>query len=242
MAKDTWNFKRAEVYTQRLLRHLARLFGVANTCVLCHYPTNTLDELLCEVCLEDLEKFELGYDFLLQNPKDVASLESKYITGLALIGEYVWPFSQFIPSLKFHRGVIHAKWLGRLLEQQIYHQIWPVIDKIIPVPLHPFRQFKRGYNQAQLICQHMALYQNKIDLEVLYRQVRTQPQTKLSKQQRKRNVADAFVCKQDLTGLTVLLVDDVITTGNTVNQAAKILLEKGATAVYVAAVAIRKLS
>ena len=221
---------------------MLRRWGATNACVLCHYPTCSLNELLCDTCLQDLDRFELGYDFLVLNPKDVASLECKYISGLAVVGEYIWPYSQFIPSLKFHRGITHAKWLGVLLEQQIYHQLWPIIDKVIPVPLHNIRLFRRGYNQAQLICHHMVLYRNKIDLEILYRQARTMPQTKLTKRQRKSNVVDAFACKQDLTGLTVLLVDDVITTGNTVNQAARVLLEKGATAVYVAAVAIRKLS
>lgn len=242
MAKNTRNFKRAVAYTQRLLHRMLRLWGATNACVLCHYSTSSLNDLLCDVCLQDLNRFELGYDFLSQNPKDVASLECKYISGLAVVGEYAWPYNQVIPSLKYHRGITHAKWLGVLLEQQAHHQMWPVIDKVIPIPLHSFRQFRRGYNQAELICHHMALYRNKIDLETLYRPVRTKPQTKLTKRQRKRNVVDVFVCKQDLTGLTVLVVDDVITTGNTVNQAAKVLLEKGATAVYVAAVAIRKLS
>lgn len=242
MANNVGKCKQALCYTQRVFRLLLRSMAVTNSCVLCQYPAESLNDLVCNLCLQELDRFELGCDYMRNNPKGASALESKYISGLAVVSSYKWPFNQFVPSLKFHQGNIHAKWFGQLLEQQIHHQLWPQIDKVIPIPLHPWRHFQRGYNQAQLIAQHMVNYRHKVDSTILSRQVMTRPQTELSKRQRKKNVADAFACDKDVKGLTLLLVDDVITTGNTVNQAAKVLLSKGATAVYVAAVAIRTIN
>lgn len=239
---NTANFKLALRFTQRLFHRIWKRLGLRNTCVLCRYSTSELSQLLCEVCLQDLERYELGYDYLLKNPTGSGAIASKHIAGIALVGNYKWPFSQFIPSLKFHQGEIHAIWFAQLLAQQVHHQIWPEIDVVVPIPLHPLRQLKRGYNQSQLIAQNMPIYQLKLDAQVLYRQHFTKPQTQLSKQQRKQNLNDAFACRRSLNGAKVLLIDDVITTGNTVEQAAKVLKQNGATAVYVAAVAIRTLS
>jgi len=236
-----WNFKQAWNQTQRLSRTLAKSVGFSNACLLCHYPTEDLDKLICPVCYEDLELFELGTDYLSNNPKASEQIQHDHITGLAVVSEYDWPFNQFIPSLKFYQGVIHAKWLGRLLNQQLEHQLWPEFDLVIPMPLHPLREFKRGYNQAYLIAKHMKSYRDKLQSQILLRRKMTKPQTELNKQQRKQNMKQAFVCNGNVEGMKVLLIDDVVTTGCTVNQAAKVLMEAGASAVYVAAVAIQPL-
>ncbi len=236
---NKWNFKQALGQTQRLFTRLYQWPKLKNTCVLCSYPTENLANLLCFVCSQDLDRFELGYDYLRQNPKGSAQVQHSNLAGLAFVSEYVWPFNQFIPSLKFYQGIIHSKWFGQMLDQQVRHQLWPRFDVVIPLPLHALREFKRGYNQAYLIASHMGSYRSKIDLTLLKRTKRTKPQSELNKKQRKSNMKDAFVCSERVKGKYVLLVDDVVTTGNSVNQAAKVLLEAGATAVYVAAVAIR---
>ncbi len=238
---NKWNFKQARIQTQNFFQNAFKAVRLANACVLCRHSTENLDNLVCSVCLADMDNFELGYDYIVHNPSGAAQIRHSYIAGLAVVSDYVWPFSQFIPSLKFHQGNIHAKWFGQLLQLQVIHQMWPTIDKVVPLPLHPVREFSRGYNQAYLIAKQMKKLKGKIALNLLKRSKRTKAQSGLSKSERQRNLKRAFECSKDVSGLTVLLVDDVVTTGNSVNEAAKALIEKGATAVYVAAVAIRTL-
>lgn len=238
---NKWNFKQALIQTQSFFLSALHRLNFANTCVMCQHKTEGPDSLVCHICIADLDRFELGYDFLLQNPTGASQIKHSHIAGLAVVSEYVWPFSQFISSVKFHQANIHAKWFGQLLQQQVVHQMWPRIDKVVPLPLHPLREFKRGYNQAYLIAKHMTQLNSKIALNLLKRTKYTKAQSGLNKKQRQRNLARAFECVGEVSGLTILLIDDVVTTGNSVNEAAKALIEKGATAVYVAAVAIRTL-
>lgn len=100
----------------------------------------------------------------------------------------------------------------------------------IPVPLHPKRLRERGYNQSLLLARHVA---GHLDAELDYlslRRVRyTLPQTGLGKEMRLKNVRGAFQMKNNaaVKGASVLLVDDVATTGNTLNECARILLRSG---------------
>lgn len=231
------NFKQGLFDIQKLFQ---LLIPTRNACVLCGLKTQDNKKLLCHVCTDDLELFPLGYDVLVQSPSLSRQLTAKNIDGLAVVSDYRWPFSQCIPSLKFHQGEVHAIWFGQMLAAQIAHQLWPKIDVIIPMPLHYVRRFIRGYNQAQRITAH--LNSDLIHTQMLYRKKYTKPQSQLNKRQRQQNVKAAFCCKEDLSGKVVLLVDDVVTTGQTVDEAAKELKRAGATAVFVAAVAIRGLN
>lgn len=231
------NFKQGSFELQKLFQFL---IPTRNACVLCGLKTQDNIELLCRVCSDDLELFPLGHDVLVQSPDLAKQLTAKSLDGLAVVSSYQWPFSQYIPSLKFYQGEVHAVWFGQMLSAQIAHQVWPKIDVVVPMPLHYVRRFIRGYNQAERITDH--LNSNLVNTQILYRKKYTKPQSKLNKRQRQQNVKAAFSCSLDLSGQVVLLVDDVITTGQTVNEAAKELKRAGATAVFVAAVAIRELN
>ena len=108
-------------------------------------------------------------------------------------------------------------------------------DVITAVPLHYNRQLKRKYNQASLLAKHLAK-QTKIAYEpfLLKRIKSTKQQTKLNKKQRTENVEDAFQASDDFNyrGKTIMIVDDVMTTGATINECAKALKQKGAKKVY----------
>jgi ComF family protein len=115
-------------------------------------------------------------------------------------------------------------------------------DVIVPVPLHWRRLYWRGFNQAALLARalahRMAL---PVDTGSLSRIRSTSPQTAQSSDERRRNVKDAFVVRRSsrMAGKRVLLVDDVITTGATVNECARVLKGAGARAVDVLALARR---
>lgn len=113
-------------------------------------------------------------------------------------------------------------------------------DIIVPVPLHASRQRDRGFNQAALIAAEAGrLLDIPVAHNVLSRTRRTRPQVELHASERASNIRDAFRALESplLRRKTVLLIDDVITTMNTVDECARVLIDAGAKEVYVVGVA-----
>lgn len=112
----------------------------------------------------------------------------------------------------------------------------PEPDVIVPVPLHPGRLRERGFNQALLLARALfPLWKDRLEPSALTRRLATQPQTGLSGSERRRNLKNAFVVKEGdrIAGQRVLLVDDVFTTGATVDECARTLMQAGAKEVRV---------
>ena len=109
------------------------------------------------------------------------------------------------------------------------------IDMIVPVPLHWTRTFMRGYNQSMLVCGIISVRLGIPCRSLLLRRRRTRQQAKLNRQQRFENLDGAFALKKgvDCRKLSVLLVDDVFTTGTTLAAAASVLREAGPENIYV---------
>ncbi|MBT7082389.1 MAG: ComF family protein [Chloroflexi bacterium] len=107
-------------------------------------------------------------------------------------------------------------------------------DVLVPVPLHSSRLRERGYNQSELICRELGKLCNLLfEKKSLVRTQHTKSQTALNRDQRADNVKDVFACKDDIfKGKRVLLIDDVCTTGATLDACAVSLKEKGALAVW----------
>jgi len=211
-----------------------------NDCLLCDGITQQPSQLICNICLSDLELFPLGCDLLMSYPNICDHIKHDALSGLAVVSNYQWPFEQWIPQVKFHNQINSAKVMGELLNQHLKHTQWITPDLLCPMPIHHKRLQERGYNQADLLCQFIDYSSGLTLCTGLTRTKYTQAQTELNKTQRKMNMKQAFSCDESVKGKRVLLVDDVITTGHTANAAAQALLDAGATAVYLAAVAIRK--
>jgi ComF family protein len=122
-------------------------------------------------------------------------------------------------------GVKMGKELGEKLR---HHKI--TADFIIPLPLHVSRQRERGYNQAEVITKGLSQILNiPIRTDIIKRDKYTESQTKLSKEKREKNVRDAFVITEcDLTGKEIFILDDVITSGATINACIELLEKRGA--------------
>ncbi len=110
-------------------------------------------------------------------------------------------------------------------------------DLLAPVPLHPHRLRRRGYDQALLLARALAKEGTRVEPRLVRRVRDTPPQVGKDRAQRRQNVQDAFVAASEARGKKVLLVDDVLTTGATADAAAKALLAAGASAVRVLALA-----
>jgi competence protein ComFC len=112
-------------------------------------------------------------------------------------------------------------------------------DALVPVPLHPRRQRERQFNQAALLAGHLSRSTGLPVLECLCRTRYTNTQTRLGRKGRSQNLRDAFTLRQHavVTGMDLLLVDDVLTTGSTLDACASILLKSGARSVRALTVA-----
>ncbi len=160
-------------------------------------------------------------------------------------GQYDGSLMALIHRFKYKRKMQLARPLGRLLFHAfVSYSELPVPDVIVPVPLHPSQIKKRGFNQASLILNQWAAFFPEsgcpcpdiaYDGKILKRIKNTHSQTSLSREQRRLNIREAFSLNPDsrVQGKTVLIIDDVCTTGSTVNECAAILKNGGADCVNV---------
>ena len=140
---------------------------------------------------------------------------------------------------------LRALWFEPFLADLLMREAMPALsqqrwDWIVPVPLHPAKERKREFNQAERLATHLSTATGILANAGLLRRVTaTQTQTKLTRQQRADNMRNAFALQrpEKLTGKRILLFDDVFTTGATTNACAKILRKAGAQEVGVWTVA-----
>jgi len=114
-----------------------------------------------------------------------------------------------------------------------------LFDYVIPVPLSAKRFSRRGFNQSELIAKELCILLEKtLDAQGLRRVKHTKKQSLTKGLERQENVSQAFQASDDYTGKTVLLIDDVLTTGSTAAECARVLRDAGAEKIYIAVVAL----
>lgn len=171
----------------------------ASSCLRCGGPTAAPG--LCETC------------------RDTAS----HLDAIYAAAVFAHPLRDAIHELKYNHGRALAVPLGRYMAA-VWRERGLAADMIMPVPLHRGRQAERGYNQAALLARVLAAEIGvPIEERLLTRQRATAHQVGLGLADRKRNVADAFACQGDLAGRRVMLIDDVATTGATLEACAAVL-------------------
>ena len=136
-------------------------------------------------------------------------------------------------DLKYRNVRIAAPYMARLLAEYLERNPYPV-DAYCAVPLHPRRERSRGFNQSALIALQLGrLTGVPVDTTSLRRTRNTPPQVSMETPgARRRNIADAFECASDVGGRRYLLIDDVVTTGNTMSACADALKNAGAANVW----------
>ena len=197
-------------------------------CVDCYRKCKKINPPYCPVCGQPGD-FNLTCDVCLKYPPDFSGLRS----GTVYEGE----IRNAIHRLKYNNDIALGEVFSNYLVRLIKKQNWQV-DMVIPVPLSRERTKQRGYNQSALLARPVAVqldlvYQNRI----LTRERGTRSQVGLSANERRSNVWGAFKVGEDLRNKNILLVDDVTTTGSTMNACAYALKHAGAQNVYCIALA-----
>lgn len=143
---------------------------------------------------------------------------------------YAFPLDRLIPRLKYQGQLAVAPVLGAALARAVADA--PLPDRLIAMPLHPARIRARGFNHATEIAREVAQRVGlPLDLDSCRRNRDTPPQQGLKHDARRRNVRGAFSCEGDVRGLHIALVDDVMTTGTSLDELAAALKRAGARAV-----------
>ncbi len=150
---------------------------------------------------------------------------------------YAAPIDRLIQDLKYQQRLATARLLGARLADYVASRD-PKIDIIVPVPLHAKRLRERGYNQSLEIARPVAeQLRLRLDYQSGQRTRATPPQTSLPPKARQRNVRNAFKVTGSFKGTRVAVLDDVMTTGHTVNAFAACLKKAGAKSIDVWVVA-----
>lgn len=205
----------------------AALFG--GNCYLCR---GAASELLCAACDADLPRLA-GLRCprcALESPRGeicgrCLSEAPHYDATVAALA-YEFPADALVHSLKFRGELALAEYLGGILARCI-----PAagVDSVVAVPLSADRLRSRGYNQAVEIARHLA--RGPVDLGLCVRERDTPAQMDLPYGERRRNVRGAFRCTRSALGRRIAVVDDVMTTGATLNEIASVLKAAGASRV-----------
>lgn len=147
---------------------------------------------------------------------------------------FIPPADNIIHSLKYRRLTVLATLCGRAMADIVRFDFFlKQADLIVPVPLFWWKQLWRGYNQALLLAREISEICNIRTADVLTRVKNTKTQTRLDEHERRKNVRNAFTLKSgEVRHKRILLVDDVLTTGATVDECARVLKEAGAENVY----------
>lgn len=143
---------------------------------------------------------------------------------------YAFPLDRLIPRLKYHAQLAIAPALGECLAETVADV--PRADRLIAMPLHPARIRARGFNHAGEIARRLAQGLGvRLDTTSCRRIRDTPPQMGLAHDARLRNLRGAFACTSDMSGQRIAIVDDVMTTGTSLDELAKTLRRAGAASV-----------
>lgn len=199
---------------------------------------------ICSLCLKKLEPIDHPVCPVCQRQaiggKTHPGCRTKYaLDGLVVGFRYRGPVKLAISKIKYRWIWDIAYTVIDLLAERIWKFNIPQEFVLVPVPLHARRKNWRGFNQAELVCQILAKKFGCRTENLLKRKVETKTQVGLTRDERKKNIKNAFVLNSSrVKGKTIILVDDVFTTGATMGEACRVLKQNGASVVWGMVVAL----
>lgn len=218
-------------------KNVASWLPLASYCVLCLHPSERRI-VLCHHCEQQLPWLKSA---CLRCAMPVGSekicgpclLDPPFYEHLHALCDYAWPMNAFIGKLKYGKNQHFAKLLGQLMAERLT-ATYPV-DCVVTVPLHPKRQQQRGFNQTLELAKVLAAdLQYPVMRWSCSRTMDTVFQSSLRAKARRANITfKAFAVSSQLKGKHVLVIEDVVTTGATINAFAQALKKAGATTVEI---------
>ncbi len=206
-------------------------------CVNCKSSITFNENLLCHICREGItlleNQCEICSGVIINNKCDICSDRKLYITKNFSIAEYNGVMEEIMRNYKFNkRRRLHIG-LSKLAHKKIIDHK-DLFDLITSVPMSRKKKWERGFNQSELIAKALAKKLDKRYHPILKEKPRFKTQKKLGYRERFLNILDRYKIrsKKIINGKNILLVDDVFTTGSTINECARILKSFGATRVY----------
>ena len=229
-------------------------FIYPQTCPICRNPLKREEKDVCEECWKALARLPSPYcpycKFFFENEDEIAdhqcaslgTAKDRRILAVRSLSTFDDHYQKLVHRLKYDKKIQ----LGRRLAQELGESMledkeFAGCDMVIPVPLHRARERERGFNQSEVLAEGISRAIGiSLTKGIMKRKRNTKDQTYLNAQQRAENVREAFVVTQpeNIDGKRVILVDDVMTTGATLNECARMLLEVGATRVFAATLAV----
>ena len=197
-------------------------------CILCQNLLTAEETDLCHSCRKDTEEF--------QKPKHKIS----FVAGWTSLWYYNNKVRHSLLLYKFYGRRSYGSIYGRLLAMKLHKEPLCEYDILTWVPVSSRRKRKRGFDQVELIARSAGNELGTPAISVLKKTRHTQPQSRLSNAaHRKANIMGAYTVTDPsfIAGKRILLLDDIITTGSTVSECARVLLTYGAKDVHCAAVA-----
>lgn len=182
--------------------------------------------------------------------KPIREAEKEYCYDCTMIrhvfeeGRSIWihkePVSRAVYALKYQNRRIYAKAFGEEMAYQYgYYLREKKVELIVPVPLHRKKMRIRGYNQAALLAEVLGEITGiSVDEDILVRVKNTKPLKQLNDKERRRSIRGAFSVRKSVWAKTIVLIDDIYTTGSTLDEAARVLLKAGAEKVYFLTISI----
>ena len=205
------------------MKHLDLLFSLIypNHCEICEKINENALCKKCEIKLKQFKKY------------NVEHYENESFENHTYLFLYQGIIRDKLIEYKFQNKPYLARMFATLIiNEERLIKIVSDYDYIIPVPIHKKRNAKRGYNQSELILKYAILEKKKINTNILKKEINNLPQSSLNKDKRKENVKGVYKVKEGMEnmvkGKSILLFDDIFTTGNTAKECCKILKEAGA--------------
>lgn len=191
-------------------------------CLVCDKEISIQEKHLCSFCTQNIS--HTNFHLL----EEASSMDKLFWGRVKVENTYAHIFFEknktsqdILFSLKYKNnsdiGVYFGKQIGETLKTQ---ELYSTIDAVIPIPLHPKKQFIRGYNQSEALAKGIcSSFLKRLDINTVKRTRHSESQTKKSRFQRWDNVNDIFKIKPTIENYKhILLVDDVITTGSTLES------------------------
>jgi ComF family protein len=226
-------------------------FFFPRTCPFCDRILNTEHAIICADCQDKINFVQNPLCTCCGKPYEVKGLEDhfcgeclrekRFYTRVRAVLFYEDRVMEAIHRFKYGSAIYYAKPLGALMYERGRNFFnFNFYDLIVPVPLHKKRVKEREYNQSQLLAEEVSKHSGiPVECALLERIKETNSQVGLKKEEREKNVRNAFavVVSESVKDKTILLIDDVISTTATVNECARALRKAGAKRVDVLALA-----